>query len=233
MANSFLNSAAVCVAAAFLFAHSPHVATAHPGHGDTPDFSGAVADCSRCGDNDEAGTSAAAQSKSDGNSGSGVYDQSKDLATDVQDLMSKSQAVQAKIADVETRVAKAHDAFDETGKLAASSRRQVLRAMRSARRANQRLVKDLSTFVDRYSDRFTSETRAQLEADLTSLKAHAGFLSGQEDMLKRAKGCTGNQCDEVFEMLERVKWSVGGTDIGLSKALATVGAVETQVDDSL
>jgi len=210
------------VAASMLLVLPVNDAFAHPGHG-LPDLPGFGTDCGNCG-----GTAGRSRSNADRSDGEGSTTLSDRFQEDVKSLVAKTQTTQAKIAKAGGRVSKTYELFKQTGEVTAAARRQVLRSLRSARRTNQRLARDLSLFIDQYSDNLASETRTQLETDLVALNSNTDYLSAQEAKLSDVRSCASRQCSDVIEMLDQQgDWTGEITNVtALTQTLTTLSAGE-------
>ena len=105
--------------------------------------------------------------------------------------------------------------------------RQVMRSVRSARRSNQRLARELGRFVETYSDDLTPEIRSRLESDLGRVETQTFALSDYEATLKDANKCASDKCaEDVKALLQSDRWSSENKELlGLSEVLGEIYSV--------
>jgi len=209
---------AALVAAVLLCVHQVSELVAHPGHGGRPDPVDDPSDCGNCGPGASHGDADRERSSDD----TGTY--AGERVTDAKALSGKAQVLDQKLDDAAGRVSGAQATLEQTGKVSAASRRQALRSIRGARRATQRLARDLRAFLDEYSDGLPGELRKQLNSDLSGLNAQAVHLKAQEVRLSNPKSCTSNQCAEVITNLyEQGIWS--DEDVDLTELSSRLSAI--------
>ncbi|MEO1106504.1 MAG: hypothetical protein AAFX90_01140 [Pseudomonadota bacterium] len=190
MSSVFNKLVVVSMATAMLIAHQSDAVLAHPGHGppDRPGFSR------------DGGTTSSGPQRN-GSDRDRRMTKTERLATDAEVLVKKSTLLQRRIATVDARVAKSAQAFQSTGELKDSARKQVLRSVRSARRATEQLISELGLFLKEYSTDLTPDVRNSLDMRLANLNTRETYLADHEAKLADVDACSSTQCAEVVQDL--------------------------------
>ncbi|WP_424833471.1 hypothetical protein [Ruegeria sp.] len=209
----------------FLFTFQAHVASAHPGH-TYPELPGVTGGCTTCDEKKDVKESVD-DLTDEGNSGDDSQTSPNRLASETKSLLNKTEAMQKKIATLNTRMSKSVEAYEKTGKLSGSMHRQVMRSVRSARRSNQRLARELGRFFETYSEDLTPEIRSRLEIDLGRVETQAFALSDYEATMKDANKCASDKCaEDVKALLQSDRWSSENNGLlGLSEVLGEIYSV--------
>lgn len=188
--SSVFNKLAMAFMAVIIFtAHQSDLVLAHPGHG-PPDRPG----LSR-------GGSTSAGPQRNGSDRDRLMTKAQRLSADAEDLVKKSALLQRRIATVDARVTKSAKAFQSTGEFRDSSRKQILRSVRSARRATEQLISELGLFLKEYSTDLTPDVRNSLDMRLAHLNTRETYLADHEAKLVDVDACSSTQCAEVVQDL--------------------------------